>query len=66
MRTWDRIVGYLLLWVILLIILVAVSVIRHWGVLAAVASSAFSSTLTMIFTVAIIIGLLVWIFRLFI
>lgn len=64
MRIWNRIVRYLILWGILLIILVVISVVRYWDALTAIVSSAFSSYLSMILAIAVLVGLLFWAFRL--
>lgn len=64
MRIWERIVRYLILWGILLVILVVISVIRHWDFLVGIVSATFSSYLSMILTIALFAGLIIWGFRL--
>lgn len=64
MHIWERIVRYLILWGILLVILVVISVIRHWDFLVGIVSATFSSYLSMILTIALFAGLIIWGFRL--
>lgn len=62
--TLQRIIRYLILWGILLLILIVISVIRHWDALVAVVSGTISGFFTSLLSLGLLVGLFIWGFRL--
>lgn len=64
MTVWQRILRYLILWLVLFAILCLISVIRYWDELVAIAANAFDSYFSLLLSFGLVIGLLIWAFRL--
>lgn len=62
MTIWQRILRYLVLWGILFLVLCVISVVRYWDELGNILSATVSSYLTVIISIAVFGGLLIYAF----